>query len=182
MTRRVRISEQTPRRVGSKRRHQRRHVGITTGATTRSPRGVDGFKAGYDTTRPATQVGLRPVESGLGGHDDGVRGSTRAPKTYRRHFGNRDDRHCQHWAPSVVSTLSKIKARVSPINSKFDILFLRWTVHLPSMKTQRSDDRIIDPCDWTFRPWRKKRHRPDRCVVDHGGKGEMRGVMTFMTF
>ena len=27
-----------------------------------------------ETTRPATQVGLRPVESGLGGHDDGVSG------------------------------------------------------------------------------------------------------------
>ena len=27
-----------------------------------------------DTTRPATQVGLRTVEAGLGGHDDGVLG------------------------------------------------------------------------------------------------------------
>ena len=27
-----------------------------------------------DTTRPATQVGQRPVKAGLGGHDDGVLG------------------------------------------------------------------------------------------------------------
>ena len=26
------------------------------------------------TTRPATQVGVRPVKAGLGGHDDGVSG------------------------------------------------------------------------------------------------------------
>ena len=47
---------------------------VTTGATTRSPTGVEGELAGNDTTRPATQVGPRAVEAGLGGHDDGVSG------------------------------------------------------------------------------------------------------------
>ena len=39
-------------------------MGCTNGRITR--------KAKSDTTWPATQVGLRPVESGLGGHDAGV--------------------------------------------------------------------------------------------------------------
>ena len=45
---------------------------ITTGVTRRFLRGVEGEPAGNDTTWAATQVGLRTVEAGLGGHDDGV--------------------------------------------------------------------------------------------------------------
>ena len=41
---------------------------------TRSPRGDEGEQAGNDTRRPATQVGARRVEAGLGGHDDGAWG------------------------------------------------------------------------------------------------------------
>ena len=48
-------------------------IGVTAGAV----RGVEGEQAGKDTTRAATQVGPRPVEVGLGGHDDCVLGSTR---------------------------------------------------------------------------------------------------------
>ena len=48
------------------------NVGITTGVTTRFPRGVDGDQVGYDGIRPATQVGRRTVEACLGGHDAGV--------------------------------------------------------------------------------------------------------------
>ena len=33
-----------------------------------------------DPTWSATQVGLRPVESGLGGHEEGVWGSTRGSR------------------------------------------------------------------------------------------------------
>ena len=47
---------------------------ITTGVTRRYLTGVDGERAGNDTTRPATQVGPRTVEAGLGGHDDGASG------------------------------------------------------------------------------------------------------------
>ena len=36
--------------------------------------GVDGDRNGNDTTWPATQVGPRAVEAGLGGHDDGASG------------------------------------------------------------------------------------------------------------
>ena len=36
--------------------------------------GVEWVQAGYDTTRLATRVVLRPVKSGLGGHDDGASG------------------------------------------------------------------------------------------------------------
>ena len=50
------------------------HVDIATGVTTRFPGGVDGDQAGNDTTRQATQVGLRTVKAGLGGHDDGASG------------------------------------------------------------------------------------------------------------
>ena len=67
-----RHSGPAPRRVGATRRHQRRHVGITTGVAPYRLRGVDGGHAGYDVTWPATQVGRRGVEAGLGGHDDGV--------------------------------------------------------------------------------------------------------------
>ena len=47
---------------------------VTTGVTTPSLTGDDGERAGNDTTWPATQVGLRTVEGGLGGHDDGASG------------------------------------------------------------------------------------------------------------
>ena len=47
---------------------------ITTGVTTLCLAVLSGVRAGNDTTRPATQVVLRPVESGLGGHEDGVSG------------------------------------------------------------------------------------------------------------
>ena len=52
------------RPAGTKRRHHRRHVGITTGVMTRSLSEVDGDCAGYDTTLPATQVGRGWVEVG----------------------------------------------------------------------------------------------------------------------
>ena len=52
------------RRAGTKRRHHRRHVGITTGVMTRPLNVVDGDYAEYDTTLPATQVGRRRVEAG----------------------------------------------------------------------------------------------------------------------
>ena len=48
------------------------HVDITTGVTTRFLGGIDGDQVGYEGIRPATQVGPRTVESGLGGHDDGA--------------------------------------------------------------------------------------------------------------
>ena len=40
------------------------NVDITTGVTTRFPRGVDGDQAGYDGMRPASQVG-RGVSRGV---------------------------------------------------------------------------------------------------------------------
>ena len=52
------------RRVGTKRRHHRRHVGIAMGVMTRSLSVVRGDHAGYDTTPPATQVGRRRVDAG----------------------------------------------------------------------------------------------------------------------
>ena len=47
---------------------------ITTGGTTRFQRVLSGVQAGYDTTLTATQVCLRGVEAGLGGHDAGASG------------------------------------------------------------------------------------------------------------
>ena len=47
---------------------------VTTGVPTRSLTGVEGEWDGNDMTRPATQVGPRTVEAGLGGHDAGVSG------------------------------------------------------------------------------------------------------------
>ena len=47
---------------------------LTTGVTTRSLRGVEGKQARNDTTRSATQVSLRRVESCLGGHEECVLG------------------------------------------------------------------------------------------------------------
>ena len=45
-----------------------------TDVTTPFLRCIDGDQAGNDTTRPASQVGLRTVKAGLGGHDDGASG------------------------------------------------------------------------------------------------------------
>ena len=36
--------------------------------------GTDDTQAKNQPTWPATEVGLRPIESGLGGHEDGVNG------------------------------------------------------------------------------------------------------------
>ena len=55
-------------------RHQRRSEVVTTGVR-HGIRGVPStLRVKIDTTWSATQVGLRPVKSGLGGHDDGVWG------------------------------------------------------------------------------------------------------------
>ena len=48
---------------------------VTASATTRSLIGV-AILTERGTTLPATQVCLRPVESGLGGHEEGVSVST----------------------------------------------------------------------------------------------------------
>ena len=48
------------------------NVDITTGVTTWFPRGVNGDQAGYETIRPATQVGRRGVEGCLRGQDAGA--------------------------------------------------------------------------------------------------------------
>ena len=141
---------------GSKRRHQRRHVGITTGVTTRRMRDVDGDQAGYDTTWSATQVGRRTVESGLGGHDDGVSrvddGAENASILFRKPGRS---------AASELGTFSRFntiqnKGSCFSQKIKVDVSFLRWTVNPPSMKISRSDDRIIDHCDRTLRPWAKR--------------------------
>ena len=50
------------------------HGDVTTGVTRWFQMGVEGEPAGNDMTRPSTQVGPRPVKSGLGGHDDGASG------------------------------------------------------------------------------------------------------------
>ena len=55
-----------------------------------------------DTTWSATQVGLRPVKAGLGGHDDGVWGSTRGSRTHRFCSENGDERQGRMRPPSVV--------------------------------------------------------------------------------
>ena len=47
---------------------------LTTGVTTWGLRGVEGERAGNDTTRSATQVCRRHLESCLGGHEEGVLG------------------------------------------------------------------------------------------------------------
>ena len=48
------------------------HGDVTTGVRRWFQRGVEGEPAGNNMTRPATQVGPRAVEAGLGGHDAGV--------------------------------------------------------------------------------------------------------------
>ena len=64
---------------------------VTTGVTRRSLTGVDGELAGKDTTWPATQVGLRTVKSGLGGHDDGASGDDEGSKSNRYRYRNGDE-------------------------------------------------------------------------------------------
>ena len=55
---------------------------ITTGGTTRFQRVLSGVQAGYDTTWPATRVGLRPVKAGLGGHEEVLRAMTRGSRMH----------------------------------------------------------------------------------------------------
>ena len=43
------------------------------------------------TTWPATQVGLRTVKSGLGGHDDGASGDDEGSKSNRYRYRNGDE-------------------------------------------------------------------------------------------
>ena len=50
------------------------HDDITTGVTTWSPRDTCDTHAKNQPTWPATEVWLRAVESGLGGHEEGVIG------------------------------------------------------------------------------------------------------------
>ena len=68
---------------------------LTTGVTTRSLRGVEGEPAGKDTTRSATQVCRRPLESCLGGHEAGVSGVdgglTRGSRRHRSRYENGDE-------------------------------------------------------------------------------------------
>ena len=75
---------------------------LTMGVTTRSLRGVEGEQPRNDTTRPATQVSLRRVESCLGGHEAGVWGSTRGSRMHRSGYENGDDWPCQIVRPSVI--------------------------------------------------------------------------------
>ena len=56
---------------------------LTTGVTTRSLSGVEGERAGNDTTRSATRVCRRRVESGLGGHEAGVMGDDEGSRRHR---------------------------------------------------------------------------------------------------
>ena len=71
VARRIRISEQAPRRAG-------RNDGINDGMLDHDgghdtvSDGFDGDHDGYDMTWPATQVCRRTVEGCLGGHDDGA--------------------------------------------------------------------------------------------------------------
>ena len=96
------------------RRHQRRRSDLTTGVTTRSLRGVEGERAGNDTTRSVTKVCWRRVESGLGGHEAGASGLTRGSRTHRSRYKNWDEWPCQIVRPSVVlKSSSKHKADVS---------------------------------------------------------------------
>ena len=47
-------------------------MGVATCVTTSCLRDEIDSKGKIDTTWPATQVGLRPVKSGLGGHEAGL--------------------------------------------------------------------------------------------------------------
>ena len=62
---------------------------------------LSGVQTGYDTTRLATQVGLRPVKAGLGGHDAGASGLMRELKTHRSSNENGVDQHGWNCAPPV---------------------------------------------------------------------------------
>mgnify|MGYP004601358651 CR=1 FL=1 len=64
-----------------------------------------------ETTWSATQVGLRPVESGLGGHDDGASGVDDGVKKTSPSYENGDDSPSWIIPPSVV--LSKLSMKVS---------------------------------------------------------------------
>ena len=49
-----------------------------------------------------TQVGLRAVKAGLGGHDDGVLGSTRGSRAHHSSYQNGDDWQCRIVPLSVI--------------------------------------------------------------------------------
>ena len=75
---------------------------ITTGVTTWRSGVPSLFRVKIETTWSATQVGLGPVESGLGGHDDGVSGLTRGSRTHHSRYENGDEWPCQNVRPPVI--------------------------------------------------------------------------------
>ena len=62
-----------------------------------------------DTTWPATQVGLRPVKAGLGGHEAGVFGVDDGVENTSLPYENGDERSCQKESRSVILRESIIK-------------------------------------------------------------------------
>ena len=86
---------------------------------TRFRRGVDGDQSGYDGIRPATHVGPRGVEAGLGGHDDGDSRVDDGVETTSFLFRKRGRLAKPEFGTfSRFAVFSKIKNNVSPRNSK----------------------------------------------------------------
>ena len=70
------------------------------------------FRVKIDTTWSATQVGPRRVESGLGGHEEGVFGVDEGSRTHRSRSENGDERHHQIMPSSVNFPVSAMKSSV----------------------------------------------------------------------
>ena len=73
-----------------------------TGVTRWFLKRVEGERAGNDMTLPATQVGPRTVEAGLGGHDDGASGVDEGVENASLPLSKRDDWHGLIVPPSVI--------------------------------------------------------------------------------
>ena len=143
--------EQAPRRVGSKRWHWRRYVGLTTGVTTLFRRGIDGGQTGNDTTRPVTQVGLRTVKAGLRGHDDGVSRVDEGVETSTFHRQNGVDWHGRNRAPSVDLQGQKMKCSRLSRNSKTKTITSLGVIFcILRLRKMHADDRIVETATRRF--------------------------------
>ena len=104
------------------------------------------FRAEKDTTRSATQVCRRRVESGLGGHDDGVCGVDEGLWNTSLSSRKRRRAACSDCAPSVIMAAPTMKSsRKTKKQLQDDDMNCSDTCHCPHLSSHQhaSVNKII---------------------------------------
>ena len=108
-------------------------------------------RVNLDTTLPATQVGLRPVESGLWGHDGASGMLTTGSITHRSRSGNWDEWPGQIVHPSVVlpekwtkSSVRNVKPKTPYVEQDVTTAKHRVTFILPVTMAENEGESVMD--------------------------------------